>query len=98
MKPLTTSCIMDRASCIKLCGSGEQIMMPPERMNEIEHKSVLLREAVDLLAPRAGGVYADGTIGGGGHAEEILKRSAPDGILIGMDQDAEALERCRERL
>ncbi len=73
-------------------------MTPPEQMNKIEHKSVLLREAVDLLAPKAGGVYVDGTVGGGGHAEEILKRSAPDGILIGMDQDAEAVARCRERL
>ncbi len=62
------------------------------------HTPVLLREAVDLLAPKAGGVYVDGTVGGGGHAAEILKRSEPDGILIGMDQDAEAVARCRERL
>ncbi len=68
------------------------------RTPNVEHITVLLREAVDLLAPKAGGVYVDGTIGGGGHAEEILKRSAPDGILIGMDQDTEALERCRKRL
>ncbi len=68
------------------------------RTPNVEHITVLLREAVDLLAPKAGGVYVDGTIGGGGHAEEILKRSAPDGTLIGMDQDAEALARCRERL
>lgn len=68
------------------------------RTPNVEHITVLLREAVDLLAPRAGGVYVDGTMGGGGHAEEILKRSAPDGILIGMDHDAEAVARCRERL
>lgn len=60
----------------------------------IEHVPVLLREAVDLLAPMPGGVYVDGTIGGGGHAAEILKRSAPDGILIGLDQDDEAIRRC----
>jgi len=62
---------------------------------KLEHVPVLLRDAVDLLAPKAGGVYVDGTLGAGGHAAEILKRSAPDGILIGMDRDAEAVERCR---
>lgn len=65
---------------------------------QLEHTTVLLREAVDFLAPRAGGVYLDGTVGGGGHAEEILKRSAPDGVLIGLDQDAHAVARSRERL
>lgn len=64
----------------------------------VVHTPVLLREAVDLLAPRPGGVYVDGTLGAGGHAEELLKRSNPDGILIGMDQDAEAVARSRERL
>jgi len=43
-------------------------------------------------------VYVDGTLGAAGHATEILKRSAPDGILIGLDQDAEAIERCRTAL
>ena len=62
------------------------------------HTTVLLREAVDLLRPRTGGVYVDGTLGGGGHAEEILRRSGPDGALIGLDQDASAIRRCTERL
>jgi 16S rRNA (cytosine1402-N4)-methyltransferase len=65
---------------------------------QLEHVPVLLREAVDFLAPKAGGVYVDGTLGAGGHAAEILKRSAPDGVLIGLDQDAEAVERCRTAL
>jgi 16S rRNA (cytosine1402-N4)-methyltransferase len=64
----------------------------------VVHTPVLLREAIDFLAPRAGGVYVDGTLGAGGHASEILKRSAPDGILIGLDQDAEAVERSRKTL
>lgn len=68
------------------------------RIPNLEHVPVLLSEAVDLLAPKAGGVYVDGTIGAGGHAEEILRRSSPDGVLIGMDQDAEAVERSRARL
>jgi 16S rRNA (cytosine1402-N4)-methyltransferase len=64
----------------------------------VQHIPVLLRETVDLLQPRAGGVYVDGTLGGGGHAEEILHRSAPDGVLIGLDQDAEAVTRSAVRL
>lgn len=67
-------------------------------MAELQHITVLLKEAVDLLAPRAGGVYLDGTIGGGGHTEEILKRSGPDGFVIGLDQDAEAVQFSRQRL
>ncbi|MCK9418298.1 MAG: 16S rRNA (cytosine(1402)-N(4))-methyltransferase RsmH [Nitrospirae bacterium] len=62
------------------------------------HTPVLLHEAVDLLAPKAGGLYVDGTLGAGGHAAEILNRSAPDGVLIGMDQDADAVERCGKSL
>ncbi len=62
---------------------------------DIAHIPVLLQETVDLLAPRPGGVYVDGTLGAGGHAAEVLRRSAPDGILIGLDHDAEAIERCR---
>jgi 16S rRNA (cytosine1402-N4)-methyltransferase len=62
------------------------------------HTPVLLHEAVDLLAPKAGGLYIDGTLGNGGHAAEILKRSTPDGVLIGLDQDADAVERCSNSL
>lgn len=62
------------------------------------HTPVLLREAVELLAPKAGGLYVDGTLGAGGHAAELLKRSAPDGVVIGMDQDADAVERCGKSL
>ncbi len=66
--------------------------------SHLEHVPVLLREAIEYLAPKAGGVYVDGTLGSGGHAEEILRRSAPDGIVIGLDRDAEAVDRSRERL
>jgi 16S rRNA (cytosine1402-N4)-methyltransferase len=65
---------------------------------QIVHVPVLLREAVELLAPRPGGVYADGTIGAAGHAREILERSSPDGLLIGLDQDPEAIQRSRGAL
>lgn len=64
----------------------------------ITHVPVLLQETVDLLRPRPGGVYLDGTVGAGGHTEEILKRTSPDGMVIGLDQDEEAIERCGKRL
>jgi 16S rRNA (cytosine1402-N4)-methyltransferase len=62
------------------------------------HATVLLHETIDAIAPRSGGVYADVTLGGGGHAEGILERSSPDGVLIGIDRDPAALEASRERL
>lgn len=62
------------------------------------HQPVLLREAVQQLQPRSGGQYVDCTIGGGGHAEEILRASAPNGQLIGLDCDDEAIIASRERL
>ncbi|HUX88502.1 MAG TPA: 16S rRNA (cytosine(1402)-N(4))-methyltransferase RsmH, partial [Chloroflexota bacterium] len=62
------------------------------------HVTVLLEETLNLLEPRSGGCYVDGTLGGGGHAEAILERSSPDGRLLGFDLDPEALERVCERL
>jgi 16S rRNA (cytosine1402-N4)-methyltransferase len=62
------------------------------------HRSVLLREVVELLRPAAGGRYVDCTLGAGGHAEAVLERSGPDGRLLGLDADAEILELARERL
>ena len=62
------------------------------------HRPVLLAESIDLLALRPGGVVVDGTLGGGGHAAAILERTAPDGRLIGLDMDDEALEAARLRL
>ncbi len=62
------------------------------------HEPVLLEEAVASLNCRSGGVYVDGTVGGGGHAALILERSAPDGFLLGMDVDKEALEAAEKHL
>lgn len=65
---------------------------------EFTHRSVLAAEAIDLLKPLPGGVYLDGTVGGGGHARLILEASAPDGRLIGLDRDPEALTKSAEVL
>jgi 16S rRNA (cytosine1402-N4)-methyltransferase len=64
----------------------------------VEHKSVLLDEALELLAVRPGGLYVDGTLGRGGHATEILVRSAPGGRVIAFDKDAETMAGTREAL
>jgi len=62
------------------------------------HEPVLLREVLAALACRPGGFWVDGTVGAGGHAEAILRASAPDGRLFGCDRDAEAAEAARRRL
>ena len=62
------------------------------------HLPVLLKEVVEQLRPQRGRLYVDCTVGGGGHAEAILRASAPEGRLIGLDCDDEALAASRERL
>lgn len=62
------------------------------------HIPVMLKEAVDSLDCKPSGIYVDGTLGGGGHAFEILKRTAPGGKLIGMDADEQALAEAARKL
>ena len=62
------------------------------------HIPVLLREAVDSLAVRQGGVYVDGTLGRAGHAREILLRGGAGTTLVGIDRDGQALEESAARL
>lgn len=63
-----------------------------------QHKSVLVKEVVELLDLRPGKVIVDGTVGSGGHSLEILKRILPGGFLIGIDADEDALRRAGEKL
>ena len=62
------------------------------------HRPVMVPEVLASLKCRAGGVYLDGTVGGGGHAYEILKSSSPDGLLIGIDADSDAIEEAKKSL
>lgn len=67
-------------------------------MGGFRHIPVMPTEVLDYLVPKPGGIYLDGTVGGGGHAGLVLEASAPDGLLIGLDRDAEALAAARKRL
>lgn len=65
---------------------------------EFHHTPVMLEEVLQYLDPKPGGIYADGTLGGGGHSLEILKRISPGGRLIGIDRDPAAIKAAQERL
>jgi len=67
-------------------------------MNNTIHIPVLLSEVLEGLKLKPGLTVFDGTLGGGGHAREILKAIYPSGKLIGVDWDVKAIERCRESL
>ncbi len=62
------------------------------------HQPVMLRECLEGLRVRDGGIYYDGTVGGGGHSYEILAQSSPSGRLIATDLDEEAINAARQRL
>jgi 16S rRNA (cytosine1402-N4)-methyltransferase len=67
-------------------------------MNTFKHTSVLLEESLEGLRIKPDGIYVDGTLGGGGHAEEICRRLSPEGTLIGIDRDLDALDAAKTRL
>lgn len=63
-----------------------------------EHVSVLLNECIDGLDIKKQGIYVDGTLGGAGHSSEIVKKLGEEGLLIGIDQDTNALTASGRRL
>jgi len=65
---------------------------------ELRHIPVLVEEVMTLLRLVPHGNYVDGTLGGGGHASEILKQTAPDGIIVGIEWDEEAIAEARKNL
>lgn len=67
-------------------------------MSDFEHKSVMLGEVIDALEVKPNGIYLDCTLGGGGHAKAIAERLDERGLLIGLDQDDDAISAATERL
>lgn len=65
---------------------------------EFKHVSVLLNECIEGLNIKENGIYVDCTLGGAGHSSHILKHLSKDGLLIGIDQDNDALKAAKERL
>ncbi|HDR46998.1 MAG TPA: 16S rRNA (cytosine(1402)-N(4))-methyltransferase RsmH [Geoalkalibacter subterraneus] len=62
------------------------------------HVPVMPDEVIAYLAPRNGGLYLDGTLGGAGHARLVLEASTPDGRLVGLDRDPAAITRAQDVL
>jgi len=65
---------------------------------DFEHVPVLLHQTLEYLEPKPGEIFIDGTLGGAGHSVEIAKRILPGGVLIGIDQDENALKAASARL
>jgi 16S rRNA (cytosine1402-N4)-methyltransferase len=74
--------------------------MPPEGAysEELRHEPVMLAEVLYWLDPQPGDVIVDGTLGGGGHSAAICERIGPTGVLVGIEQDAQALSYAERRL
>ena len=65
---------------------------------EFQHTTVLLHEMIDRILTDPHGIYVDCTLGGGGHSFAMAEKLAPDALLIGLDQDEEAIEAASHRL
>lgn len=63
-----------------------------------QHIPVLFNESIENLNIKPGGIYVDGTLGGAGHSFEIARRMMPEGTLIGIDQDINAIETSKHKL
>ena len=67
-------------------------------MTDFKHVSVMLNECIEGLDVKDNGIYFDGTLGGGGHSYQILKKSSPNGKLVATDLDDYAIGRAKQRL
>jgi 16S rRNA (cytosine1402-N4)-methyltransferase len=67
-------------------------------VQQTNHRPVLLEQAVEQLRPRSGGRYVDLTLGMGGHARRILEESSPDGLVLGLDRDPQAVSQAQKNL
>lgn len=76
---------------------ANQLIKEKENKMEFDHVPVLLNETIEGLNIKPDGIYIDGTLGGAGHSEEILKR-LKNGKLIGIDQDIDAIKAATQRL
>lgn len=65
---------------------------------EFKHIPVLFHEIMNIMDPKPGELFVDCTLGGGGHSKGFLERTSPDGLLIGIDQDTNALVAARQNL
>ncbi len=65
---------------------------------EFKHVSVLLNECIEALGIKESGIYVDCTLGGAGHSSQIVKHLSKDGMLIGIDQDKDAISAAKKRL
>ena len=65
---------------------------------EFAHEPIMFQEVLDSLRIRPDGIYVDGTLGGGGHSAGIAERLNEEGLLVGIDQDGDAIEAAAERL
>jgi 16S rRNA (cytosine1402-N4)-methyltransferase len=72
--------------------------LPERAEEEYSHTPVMLREVVACLAPRPGATLVDATVGGGGHAEALVRSLGPGGRLVAIDRDPVALEAAARRL
>ena len=77
------------------CAGGRRLALVTK---EFDHCPVLLTESLQHLNLQSGALVIDGTLGGGGHAEAILERTSPDGVVVGIDHDPEARRAASERL
>ena len=81
-----------------MIATARENMTDFSRNPDCDHIPVMLKEVIESLQCRPGGIYVDGTMGLGGHALAILQKIQPKGMLIGIDRDKESLDTAGERL